>query len=133
MNMSHPDDSAPSAPDSAPSGPLPDTTGRAQPSEPDARILDELTDGYAYALALDAECLRLLQRITAMVAEGTEPSADELGRLSRRLRDAQRELAEHRQRLTQLRAEAFRDEITLRRSRQPGAAGAPCQRRRSPG
>jgi hypothetical protein len=117
MSMSPPDESPPSAA-------VPDTTCQGQPHDPDARLLDELTDGYAYALALDAECLRLLRRITALVAEGAPPSGDELGRLSRRLRDAQRELAEHRQRLMQLRTEAFRDGVTLRRRRQLGMASA---------
>jgi hypothetical protein len=113
MSMSPQDDSAPSAPDSA--GPVPDTTGQSPRRDPDTRLLDELTNGYAYALALDAERLRLLRQITALAAAGTPSSAEELGLLSRRLRDTQRELAEHRRRLTQLRAEAFRDEITLRR------------------
>jgi hypothetical protein len=106
---------------------------REEPPQTQAQLLDELTDGYAYALALDAECVRLLRRITALVADGVEPSADELGRLSRRLRDAQRELAELRRRLTELRVEAFREGNTLRRMPEAGMTGATSNVRRLAG
>jgi chromosome segregation ATPase len=72
----------------------------------DDRVHDALTDGYAHALALDAECVRLLRRITDLAAGGAERSSDELRRLTERLREAQEQLAELRSSLAQLRAEA---------------------------
>jgi hypothetical protein len=52
---------------------------------------DELTDGYAQALAIEAECLRTMRGITAAVDAGTGTS-DEVKQLARKLRTLQAEL-----------------------------------------
>lgn len=60
-----------------------------------ARLEDTLTDGYACALSLDAECHRLERRIAGHTAELTSDSGEELARdlsdlvgtLSRRRRE----------------------------------------------
>ncbi len=65
-----------------------------------------LTDGYAHALALEAERLRIERRlgeVAAEIAEGDEAAVGELARLSTRLRDANGDLVELRDVLTSLR------------------------------
>jgi hypothetical protein len=71
----------------------------------DAKLHEELTNGYARALQLDATCVRLLRRITVLAASGEERSSPELKELTDRLASAQRELAELRSRLAELRAQ----------------------------
>jgi len=59
---------------------------------PRSEVEPTLTDGYARALQLDAECLRLehrIDRLTAAVAEGREVPAGKLAGLLRRLREAE--------------------------------------------
>jgi hypothetical protein len=65
-----------------------------------------LTEGYARALALDAECLRLEQRIdrlTREVAEGREIPSGKLSGLLKRLHDTEQESADLRALLAPLR------------------------------
>ena len=69
----------------------------------DPKLHEELTDGYARALQLDGCCVRLLRRITVLAASGEERSSPELKELTDRLGSAQRELAELRTRLAELR------------------------------
>jgi hypothetical protein len=61
----------------------------------------QLTDGYARALALEADCLTTLRGITDAAATGADPAV--LKRLATRLGDMQIELAELRAELDQLR------------------------------
>jgi len=64
----------------------------ADPDLPAHKLLDdELTDGYAQALAIEAECLRTMRRITAAVDAGTATSA-EVKQLAKKLRSLQAEL-----------------------------------------
>jgi len=66
-----------------------------------------LTDGYAQALALEAEQLRLERRlgeVAAGIAEGGSHGVEEISSISTRLRDAARELRELRGVLGPLRA-----------------------------
>jgi hypothetical protein len=66
--------------------------------QPDrARLEDTLTDGYAWALSLDAECARLERRISeqAAVLSG-EKSAEELSSLARLLNRRRQQLTELR-------------------------------------
>jgi hypothetical protein len=73
-----------------------------------ARLEDTLTDGYAWALKLDAECARLERRIAEYAAELTGESTDERARelssLARLLGRRRRELESLRGLLTILRA-----------------------------
>ena len=65
-----------------------------------------LTDGYARALALEAEQLRLERRlgdVAAGIAEGDRDAVEEISSISTRLRDATRELRELRRILVPLR------------------------------
>jgi hypothetical protein len=75
-----------------------------------ARLEETLTDGYAWALKLDAECARLERSIGVLAAEldhGTsEQQARELSRTARRLARAKRELVALRGLLSALRTEA---------------------------
>jgi predicted transcriptional regulator len=58
------------------------------------RTEEALTSGYARALKLDQECLRIMRRITSLAATGeTAESSDELRALAARLGEAQTELA----------------------------------------
>jgi hypothetical protein len=79
-------------------------------SHPGRASLEEtLTDGYALALELDAECTRLERSIGALAAEIDESSEDharELSRTARRLARSKRELVSLRGLLSSLRAEA---------------------------
>ena len=60
-----------------------------------ARLEDTLTDGYAWALTLDAECGKLERRISAnaeqLAQESTEERARELSTLARLLTRRRRE------------------------------------------
>jgi hypothetical protein len=75
-----------------------------------ARLEETLTDGYAWALKLDAECSRLERSIGTLAAdldhESGEQQARELSRIARRLARSKRELASLRGLLGALRAEA---------------------------
>ena len=75
-----------------------------------ARLEHTLTDGYARALALEAESQRLERRV-AELAGGLDgrspaPEAEELGESARRLGDVDAELTRLRAVLTTLRARA---------------------------
>lgn len=73
-----------------------------------ARLEDALTDGYAFALSLDAECDRLERRIAVHAAELTAESGkertQELSALARMLGRRRRELDSLRGLLAVLRA-----------------------------
>jgi hypothetical protein len=75
-----------------------------------AALEETLTDGYALALELDAECTRLERSIGMLAAEiDHESSQDrtrELSRTARRLARSKRELVNLRGLLSSLRAEA---------------------------
>jgi chromosome segregation ATPase len=74
-----------------------------------ASLEETLTDGYALALELDAECTRLERSIGTLAAEideSSEEHARELSRAARRLARAKRELVNLRGLLSSLRAEA---------------------------
>lgn len=78
---------------------------------PDRAHLEEtLTDGYAWALKLDAECSRLERSIGTLAAElgheSNEQQARELSRTARRLARSKRDLAALRVLLAALRTEA---------------------------
>ena len=63
---------------------------------PLARMEDTLTEGYAQALALEAERWRLERRIGEVVREGGSDAGDELRTLGSRLTDADGELTKLR-------------------------------------
>jgi hypothetical protein len=75
-----------------------------------ARLEETLTDGYALALELDAECTRLERSIGTLAAEigyeSSEEQARELSRTARRLARSKGELVNLRGLLSSLRAEA---------------------------
>jgi hypothetical protein len=75
-----------------------------------ARVEDTLTDGYAWALKLDAECGRLERSIGTLAAEldheSSEQQARELSRTARRLARSKRDLVALRGLLAALRSEA---------------------------
>ena len=75
-----------------------------------ARLEETLTDGYAWALKLDAECARLERTIGTLAAELDHGSSDnkakELSRTARHLARAKRDLAGLRSLLAALRTEA---------------------------
>lgn len=59
---------------------------------PRAEVEPTLTEGYAYALNLDAECLRLehrIDRLTREIAEGRDVPAGKLSGLLRRLHETE--------------------------------------------
>lgn len=74
------------------------------------RLDDTLTDGYAWALALDAECARLERSIgeqaAALAGEASETRVQELSVLARELARAKRERQALRNLLSNLRASA---------------------------
>src|SRR5262245_49826304 len=84
----------------------------AQSDEPAAlaRLERTLTDGYAHALSLDAERLRLERRMSELAGElrdgNQEQKAEELVRVSRRISGARAEVERLRGTLTQLRDRA---------------------------
>jgi hypothetical protein len=75
-----------------------------------ARIEDALTTGYARALELEADRLRMERRLGELAAEvaerGTEQATEEMGQLARRMSTADRELHRLRDLLESLRARA---------------------------
>ena len=83
----------------------------AEPASPEpvelARLERTLTDGYAHALSLEAEQLRLQRRMTELAGElrdgNQEQKAEELVQVSRRMSGARTELERLRATLTQLR------------------------------
>jgi len=84
----------------------------SSPEEPDvlANIERTLTDGYAHALSLDAERLRLERRMSELAGElhegNQELKARELGQVSRRLSRNSADLDHLRGTLSQLRERA---------------------------
>jgi hypothetical protein len=75
-----------------------------------ARLEHTLTDGYARALALEAESKRLERRVAELAGglngSSPAPEAEELGEAARRLGDVDAELTKLRGVLTDLRARA---------------------------
>lgn len=75
-----------------------------------ARLERTLTDGYAHALSLEAEQIRLQRRMTELAGElhegDQEQKAEELVEVSRRMSGARTELESLRARLTQLSSRA---------------------------
>jgi len=69
-----------------------------------------LADGYAHALALEAERLRLEKRLgtaaASLASDASHERVDEVSRLARRLRSAEQSLDELRRALGTLRARA---------------------------
>jgi ABC-type phosphate transport system auxiliary subunit len=84
----------------------------AAPASPEpatlARLERTLTDGYAHALSLEAEQLRLQRRMTELAGElhdgNQEQKAEELVRVSKRMSGARGELERLRATLAQLRS-----------------------------
>lgn len=70
-------------------------------SEREEEVRRLLNEGYARALALDAECVRIVRQLTELAAE--EAPREQLRALTARLGDAQRELATLRAQLRDLR------------------------------
>ena len=71
-----------------------------------ARLEEMLTEGYAQALALEAERWRLERRLGEMAREGGADVGEELQSLGKRLTSADSELAELRTLLSSLHARA---------------------------
>jgi hypothetical protein len=64
------------------------------------RAEETLTAGYARALLLDGECLRIMREITSLATAGETPaSSPELRALALRLGEAQLEVTDLRRRL----------------------------------
>lgn len=83
--------------------------GTSEPSR--ERIESTLTEGYAEALALDGERLRLERKIddvTAHLASGSRSRLEELQRVMARLEITEQDLAELRELLTTLRSRSAR-------------------------
>ena len=80
-----------------------------------AQLEETLTDGYACALKLDAECSRLERSISTLAAElgheSSEQQARELSRTARRLARSKRDLAALRVLLAALRSEAAEKKV----------------------
>jgi len=89
-----------------------DLLASSQADEPAtlARLERTLTDGYAHALSLEAERLRLERRMTELAGElhdgNREQKAKELAQVSRRISRARAEIDRLRGTLSQLRAHA---------------------------
>ena len=67
-----------------------------------------MTDGYAHALAIEGDRLRIERRLRELVrAPGDELGDAEVGALTRALGEAERELASLRRLLAELRAHAL--------------------------
>lgn len=74
---------------------------------PRADVEDTLTSGYAYALELEGERLRIERSLRALVRSNTQVKRDEVAELSGRLAHAHQELAGVRALLSTLRAQAL--------------------------
>jgi hypothetical protein len=73
---------------------------------PRQEVEPTLTEGYARALELEGECLRLecrIERLTRLVAEGREIPAEKLSELLRRLTETEQETQDLRALLVPLR------------------------------
>lgn len=79
--------------------------GRSLP--PRAEVEDTLTSGYAYALALERDRLRIERNLRALVRSVPRPAPAEVAVLSGRLAQADQELAGVRAVLASLRAHAL--------------------------
>ena len=80
---------------------------------PRAVVEEMLTTGYAYALGLEGDRLRAERRLHAVLRSGGGGGplwADELGRLTRQLEEAEGEIARLRGLLATLRAQALSPE-----------------------
>jgi hypothetical protein len=74
---------------------------------PRASLEDTLTSGYAYALGLEQERARLERRLSALLRSAGEAPSGELSQLTGQLDDAERELADVRALLSELREQTF--------------------------
>jgi hypothetical protein len=74
---------------------------------PRADVEDTLTSGYAYALGLERDRLRIERSLRALVRSAERPDQRELTTLSRSLAEADQELAGVRALLSTLRAQAL--------------------------
>ena len=74
---------------------------------PRADVEDTLTSGYAYALELERERLRVERSLRTLVRTETRPDRNEVSELSGRLAAADQELAGVRAMLASLRAQAL--------------------------
>ena len=84
-------------------GRAPENNDEDRPPAP-VTLDEQLTAGYAHALLLESECVANLRRISALTEEGpSAENAEEIAKLAARLGEAQRELAELRSTLDQLR------------------------------
>jgi hypothetical protein len=72
-----------------------------------ARVEDTLTTGYAYALGLERQRLRLEKSLRILLRSETGPDLREIETLTGRLADAEEELAGVRALLANLRAHAL--------------------------
>jgi hypothetical protein len=72
-----------------------------------ARVEDTLTTGYAYALGLERNRLRIERSLRALLRAEARPDPREVARLSGRLEEADEELAGVRALLADLRAHAL--------------------------
>ena len=74
---------------------------------PRADIEDTLTSGYAYALGLEQERLRIERKLRSLVRSQTRPDPTQVAELSGRLAHADQELAGVRSLLSTLRSQAL--------------------------
>ena len=74
---------------------------------PRATVEDTLTSGYAYALGLERDRLRIERSLRALVRSTERPDQREIATLSRSLAEADQELAGVRAMLASLRAQAL--------------------------
>jgi hypothetical protein len=75
---------------------------------PRASVEDTLTSGYAYALDLERDRLRIERALRTLVRSSARPDPDEVADLSGRLAHADQELAAVRALLASARAHALR-------------------------
>jgi hypothetical protein len=74
---------------------------------PRADVEDTLTSGYAYALGLERDRLRIERSLRSLVRSTARPDQREISTLSRSLAEADQELAGVRAMLASLRAQAL--------------------------
>lgn len=74
---------------------------------PRAVLEHTLTSGYAYALGLERERLRLERRLRALLRSAGEAPSGEMSEVTGQLVDAERELADVRALLAELREQTF--------------------------